>query len=286
LKFDLLIKEGSGIFVLSKEEVLNLNLLDNEKLMLAPWFKNSDVSKWITNTKEEENIIYFSSKEKYNGIPNILSHFEKYKPILINRNTRSGTDVLNIDDYDNFVAGKSEISYVMIASAFKRGNYQCISYARDKQVFEGEKIVAPQRSRKNTFGYNNSSWFASADVYFISKKPDNDKVILKYILALLNSKLYFQWLYHKGKRKGEMLELYQKPLSEIPIKVAVENIQQKFALLADKIIDGKKNDEDTTVLEHQVDVMVYNLYELTYKEVLIVDEEFAMSEVEYNNFEL
>ena len=83
-----------------------------------------------------------------------------------------------------------------------------------------------------------------------------------------------------------MLELYQKPLSEIPIKITEYNIQQKFVLLADKIIDGKKNDEDTTVLEQQVDVMVCKLYELTYEEVLIVDEEFALSEEEYKNFVL
>ncbi len=40
---------------------------------------------------------------------------------------------------------------------------------------------------------------------------------LKYLLAILNSNLYFFWLYFRGKRKGEMLELYQQPLSEIPV---------------------------------------------------------------------
>ena len=284
-QFDLNYEKGKGIFVLSKDEISELNLLDKEKLMLVPWFKNSDISKWITNIKQKESLIYFSSKEKYTSIPNILSHFERFKPILINRNTRSGTDILSSEDYDNFVGGKSEVSYVMIASAFKRGDYQCISYARDKQVFEGEKIVAPQRSRKNTFGYNNTSWFAASDVHFITKKEDS-KIKLKYVLALLNSKLYFEWLYHYGKRKGEMLELVREPLSKIPIKVATENIQQQFALLADKIINRKKNKEDTLALEQQVDIMACKLYELTYEEVLIVDKEFSMSEVEYNNFEL
>lgn len=83
-------------------------------------------------------------------------------------------------------------------------------------IFTCAKIVCPQRSKVNTFGYNECDWYASADVYYITN-PHKDYHI-KYILGLLNSKLYFVWLYHKGKRKGETLELYQKPLSEIPIK--------------------------------------------------------------------
>ena len=48
-------------------------------------------------------------------------------------------------------------------------------------------------------------------------------------------------LFHKGKRKGDMLELYRTPLSEIPITFRKKDIQNKFVLLADKIIDGKNN---------------------------------------------
>ncbi len=45
-------------------------------------------------------------------------------------------------------------------------------------------------------------------------------------------------------------------------------------------------DADTSALEKQIDAMVYKLYGLTYEEVKIVDTEFAMSEVEYEAFEV
>ena len=71
--------------------------------------------------------------------------------------------------------------------------------SRKKIIFESSKIVAPQRSLTNTFGYNEISWYESADVYFIT--PKDNFYSLKYILALLNSKLYFLWLYHQAKGK-------------------------------------------------------------------------------------
>lgn len=56
----------------------------------------------------------------------------------------------------------------------------------------------------------------------------NARYALGYLLAVLNSRLYFQWLFHRGKRKGRMLELFQIPLSEIPIKRLGAEEQKEF----------------------------------------------------------
>ena len=166
----------------------------------------------------------------------------------------------------------------MIASTFKRGKYYCISYARDQHIFEGPKIVVPQRSPRNTFGYNEIPWYASADVYFITEKDSS--ISLKYVLALLNSKIYYLWLYHRGKRKGETLELYQKPLSEIPIKKISEDEQKPFIDIVDKILSITKDDDflqnstkqaKVCEYEKQIDQMVYKLYNLTPEEIKIVE---------------
>jgi adenine-specific DNA-methyltransferase len=256
---------GAGIFVLSNLEVRKLSLSEAEKQFLKPFYKNSDVKKWITNESTNESLIYYTSKTDEKIGTNLIEHFEKYKPLLINRNTRSGTPVITSSVYDKYVKGYHNISYVMVASAFKRGAYYCISYARDVDYFELPKIVAPQRSPLNTFGYNESHWFAASDVHFIIKKDDKCK--LKYILALLNSQLYYKWLYHRGKRKGETLELVLAPLSEIPIKVIPLESQKPFTTIADYIIFLKKQDliniSDKlmpTYLEQIIDGMVYELY--------------------------
>ena len=139
-------------------------------------------------------------------------------------------------------------------------------------MFQIEKIVAPQRSRYNTFGYSGGEWFASSDVYYITKPIAGFS--LKYILGLLNSKLYYIWLYHKGKRKGETLELYQKPLSEIPIKKASPDVQNSIVKIVDEIIALKKTNpnHDTSSLERQIDVIVYKIYALTDAEIKIIEQ--------------
>jgi len=98
-------------------------------------------------------------------------------------------------------------------------------------------------------------------------------VSLKYVLALLNSRLFFIWLYHKGKRKGEMLEPYQKPLSEIPIKVISGTEQKPFIALVDRILAAKARDAtaDVSALEREIDELVYALYGLTPEEIKIVE---------------
>ena len=48
--------------------------------------------------------------------------------------------------------------------------------------------------------------------------------------------LYFIWLYYRGKRKGDYLELYATPLSEIPIKNITPEEQRPFIEAVDQII--------------------------------------------------
>jgi hypothetical protein len=81
-----------------------------------------------------------------------------------------------------------------------------------------------------------------------------------------------------------MLELYQTPLSEIPIKKLKETSQNLFIIIVDKIIEAKKNKDEVKAnkLESEIDLMVYKLHNLTWAEVKIVDPAFEMSEVDYD----
>ncbi|GAH63635.1 unnamed protein product, partial [marine sediment metagenome] len=164
----------------------------------------------------------------------------------------------------------------------KRGNYFVLFYPRDKRLFLGEKIVTPYRSKSNTFAYNNYEWFASIDVTFISNKTDI--LSLKYVLAVLNSKLIEFWLWHKGKKKGAILELYPRPIGEIPVKEISPKHQKYFISLVDKILNITKSKDylsdsikqaQAKEYENQIDRMVYELYGLTKREVEIVKESFG-----------
>ena len=221
-----------------------------EQTLLKPLFKNSDIEKYVTTEKNSKVVIYHHEKAGYklSEIPNIYAYLLRHKEKLQQRR-------------DNSLKG-----------ALKRGRWDVIALPKISINFEGPKIVAPQRSKSNTFGYNKVPWYASADVYFITNPLDGYK--LKYILGLLNSKLYYVWLYNKGKRKGESLELYQKPLSEIPIKKATSIQQREVADLVDAIIVKKKQNPkaDTSDLEREIDQHVYALYNLTPEEIAMIEK--------------
>lgn len=192
-------------------------------------------------------------------------HFEKFKEILI-------------DIKKNCF--KNEWLRHIVEPWIKRGNYFVLFYPRDIETFLDEKIVAPYRSFSNTFGYNKEEWFASIDVTFVTRLNGNN-LTLKYILSILNSKLIGYWLWFNGKRKGNVLELYPKPLSEIPIKKISEDEQKPFIEVVDKILELTRTEDylenlkkQTQVKEYekQIDQLVYKLYGLTAEEIKIVEE--------------
>jgi hypothetical protein len=57
--------------------------------------------------------------------------------------------------------------------------------------------------------------------------------------------------------------------------------EQAIKKILNKILDLKLESEDTTILEQQIDNLVYKLYELTYEEVKIIDPKFPLTEQEY-----
>ncbi|MBM7557410.1 Eco57I restriction-modification methylase domain-containing protein [Halanaerobacter jeridensis] len=197
--------KGSGIFVLTAAEVEELNLSQDKQEVLKPWFKNSDIKQyWCQQENKGEYILYL--KQGTSKLTTALKdHLRPFRAILESRR---------------------EV-------AADRIKWWELQWPRSKEIFEEPKLVVPQRSKINTFAYTEDSWYASADVYYITQPQPGVK--LKYILALLNSTLYYLWFYYKGKKKGNLLELYQKPLTEVPIKVISLEQQQIFIDLVEQI---------------------------------------------------
>lgn len=114
----------------------------------------------------------------------------------------------------------------------------------------------------------------------ILKNPDYN---LKYILALINSKVY-QFIMNKltfEKTKGAFTKAKIYHYYKLPIK---QTNQQAFIDIVDQILSAKQLDKfaDTTSLETKIDLLVYHLYDLTYDEVLIVDSQTPITREEYN----
>lgn len=246
-----------GVFIVNQNELSHLNLSHHEKLIVKPFFKNSDIKKYASKVHPEKYVIYTTRDLDLNLYPKIKKHLERFEKVIRARSEDRGE----------------------MQAALKMGKWWVIFAARNTSIFLSEKIICAQRTYNNNFAYNDVQWLASADVYFITKK--NSNFLLKYILALLNSKLMYLWFYHKGKRKGEMLELLYTPLTEVPIARMELEHQMPFVELVDKILEhvysNDYNVDQTKQLkvrqyQEEIDQMVYNLYNLTESEIRCVEK--------------
>ncbi len=240
---------GDGIFVFDFENPRDREVVagfsSEERKLLRPFFKNTDIKRYACELTPTKYLLYYQHELCGDDFPNVYEHLLRFKGILQNRLEQYN------EDY----------------------HWTSLHRPRKESIFLTNKIVAPYRSKQNAFAYNATPWFCRTDCYVLSRKLNTYD--LKYLLAMLNSKLYFLWLYHRGKRKGETLELFQVPLSEIPIKKISTGDQEPFVVIADKIVaeKGRVPLADTTTLEKHIDRLIYNLYGLTSEETALVEGE-------------
>ncbi|MCE5339959.1 MAG: Eco57I restriction-modification methylase domain-containing protein [Planctomycetaceae bacterium] len=235
-------KIGQGIFALKIEELKSLGLIKKEQEdLIRPYYTSKQLHKYWANRENEEWIIYTTSEFKniknIKPYPNIQNHLDKFMSVITSDNKPYG-----------------------------------LHRARDEEFFNGEKIIAVRKSpHEPVFTYTDFPCYVSAAFYSIK----TDKVNMKYLTALLNSKLIKFWLDHKGKKQGNNFQVDAEPLTQIPLMKISGNEQEPFIALVDEILAMKNKDPkaNTSGLEKQIDEMVYKLYGLTDDEIKIVKSE-------------
>jgi len=228
---------GQGIFVLTRKELGELSLLEEKySKFIKPFYKNSQIKKFNIIDKDDLYILYINDENLTNleEYPRILAHLSKYKSILEERReVKTGTR-----------------------------NWFALQWPRSISIFEAEKIVSPQRALENSFAYSKHPLYASADIYYITKKDSS--LSLLYILGILNSSLIFYYLFNRGKRKGNYLELYSTPLKNIPV-VYTDN-KSKIDLLENyvrELLFGQLDNRVKLDTEQKIDDLVFSLYKIS-----------------------
>jgi len=236
---------NSGVFILTSQEISDLNLTKNELNYIKPFFKNSDIRKYKVETNPRHFFLHINKIENEMDLvklKNIYNHLSSFKEILMQRSING-----------------------VLESAYQKGKWWALTTDRPNINFGSEKILCPQRSNTNMFGYSNEEWYAASDVFYITS--NRTAFDLKYILSILTSRITFFWLYYMGKRKGEALELTLEPLQFIPIKKITTKEQTPFIIISDYILYLKDKTHNNVTdqfmpnyFEQIIDGMVYELY--------------------------
>lgn len=246
-------KAGEGIFALKDSELSNLMLNTNEKKLIKPFYSDaSHFSKYLLDTKNnEENIIYtdssFKNISKIESYPNLKIHLDKFKNLITSDNKPYG-----------------------------------LHRARKEYYFKGEKILSVRKCSEPTFAYTNVDSYMSA-MYYIIK---SERINLKYLTGILNSKLVKFWLFNRGKMQGNMFQIDKEPLLQIPIfKTENKEQEDKMISLVNQMLESKQREKEATSdrekeylvdhiksLDYQIDNLVYEMYGLSDEEIEVIKE--------------
>jgi len=144
---------------------------------------------------------------------------------------------------------------------------------RDPMFFEKEKLFLRQTADCLIATYVKEPMCATDSLHsFISKDTSYS---LKYILAILNSKLGNYMYKLMSCESGKVFAQVKLTIvRSLPIKIANEQKQKPLVNLVEHILSIKKANRlyDTSHLESEIDRLVYQLYGLTDEEIKIVEQ--------------
>ncbi|EAI4081483.1 class I SAM-dependent DNA methyltransferase [Campylobacter jejuni] len=236
-------KIGQGIFGLSEEEKEKLKLTKLENNLVKPYYDTQNFLKFFFKKNNHQWLIYtnssFKNPNSMDDYPNLKKHLDKFQNVITSDNKPYG-----------------------------------LHRARDEKFFTGSpRIVALRKCvGEPKFSYVDFDCYVSATFYVIKTQRIN----VKYLTAILNSKLIAFWLKHKGKMQGNNYQIDKEPLLNIPI-VTINSKNQKIAdeliNLVDEILKIKEQDKNanTQELENKINSLVYKLYNLTEEEIKIIE---------------
>lgn len=196
------LKQGTGIFGLTKEDVESIPLNNEEINFIKPYYNSSkNVHRYYIN-KTDLAIIYTNSSYKnlhsLDAYPNLKEHLDRFQNIITSDNKPYG-----------------------------------LHRAREERFFLNEKVIVLRKcSERPLFAFAYANTYFSATFNIIQ----TDRVDMKYLTGLLNSKLIEFWLRNKGKMQGSNFQLDKEPLLQIPIAVPSREMQSLIAKLVDCII--------------------------------------------------
>ncbi len=147
-------------------------------------------------------------------------------------------------------------------------------FKKEKYFLSTPKLLTRFVSNKLIFAYDNTGYCNTNVVYNIHLK--NNEYDLKYLLALVNSKLLDFYFFNIYSNNDKVFPHIQKnQLETIPIIELEKKEQKPFIKLVNKILKLKKETPkaDTLQLENEIDMLVYKLYNLTKEEIKIIENE-------------
>ena len=175
----------------------------------------------------------------------------------------------------------SKYSYKSTGEYVKYGRH--LACYVDIRFFNQDRIVVREITNPTIIACRLKEIYVH-DPQLIAVIPKDDSS-LNILWAVLNSKLatFYHFNHSPKATKGAFPKILVSDVKTFPLP----NIDEETRIVIDekvsRILSAKQSDPsaDTTVLENEIDFMVYKLYGLTYDELLVVDPETPITREQY-----
>jgi hypothetical protein len=142
------------------------------------------------------------------------------------------------------------------------------------EYFEKHKIVVRRTGDYILGAFDGAGYYFSNNAFVCVPKKDSE-INMKYVLAILNSKLA-TWFYRTVQpRKGKLFaELKINVLKQIPIKETSTDNQKQIIELVDKIISVKKENSkaDAGSIEDVIDQLIFDIFMLSKEQRQVIEK--------------
>ena len=234
------VKVGDGIFVLSDSEKQSISWSAAELKLIKPYYTTKEIGRYHASPQNRYWIIYTTKavNDKIDSYPNICRHLDRFQSVITSVNRPYG-----------------------------------LHRARKENIFLGPKILAIRKCASPSFSLVDFPSYVSRAFLIIKPKHFD----LRCLLGLLNSRLVAFWLFHKGKLQGNQYQIDIVPLTRIPLRQVTAETSAELISLVEKILAAKIADStaDVSDIEREIDQIVYPLFDLTPKEIALIENSTA-----------
>jgi len=239
--------------------------------------KNTEIAKLIAkieqNTVELRDVAVVSSGLK-------VYQTGKGKPAQtdeIKQNRKFHSTELIDKNYGKYLAGADVCRYLLKWSGEYLNYGDWIAEPRKSVPFAGKRILVRQIPAKMPYAihsvYTEDAYYNDINSMVIF----NSQLDLKYILAILNSRLISFWFTHKfDKMQRNIFPQFKvNELAAFPV-VAIDSAELKYRKiieLVDKMLNcaKQKHNAEINQLNAQIDAMIYNIFEITKEEIKTIE---------------
>lgn len=185
---------GRGVFVLTDHEVDRLQLNDDERALLRPYYALSAIERFQVAAKPTHQLLYLTRQTapSLEQLPQLARHLEPFRAILnLRREVRSG----------------------QIA-------WWHLHWPREERLFTSPRILSLQMGATPRFAYAEQPTYIGFSMHVITS-PATQKVqpspSLPALTAILNSSRAQRWFESHAKHRGAHLDISGTILKQFPL---------------------------------------------------------------------